>query len=157
MTRHETTCPECGAVFEQRAAGKARSYPQLKRYFKVIREAFRHWPHGHRFRPRNEEHLRGWLECEAGHCTVETSIRCQSVDPIKLYAVLKAVMETSEDVKQFVEMDDDLIIVRRALSISYGMLEHLAACSLFNDVYEVIYAELGIDDKTLLEEAAKAA
>ena len=154
---NEVTCPECGAVFAPKATVKPRSYPQLKRYFAVIKAAFHHWPESHQFRPKNADHLRYWLEVEAGHFEAAKSIRCESVEPQILTALLTAVMRTSDDDRQFVDVDGQLITVKRALSISYPMLAHLATCKLFEDVDNVIKQELGIEPDELLRQTEAAA
>ena len=40
-----SSCPQCGCDIEP--AGKARSLPQLRRYFALIRAAYHHWPDSH--------------------------------------------------------------------------------------------------------------
>lgn len=151
------TCRDCGSVFTAVGPSKPRSYPQLKRYFGVIRAALHHWPEGHDFQPRNADHLRYWLEVKAGHFTVEKTIRCNDVDPKRLATVLTAVMLSSEDERLFIEVEGPCVYVKRALSVSYGTLAHLNACAIFTAVEQVVEAEIGIGADRLLEEMENAA
>lgn len=153
----DCTCPECGAVFDLKTKGKARSYPQLKRFHAVIKAAFHHWPTEHRFKPKNQDHLRAWLEVEAGHFEVVKTIRCETVEASHLTALLTAIMRSCDDDKIFVEAEGNVVTVKRALSISYAMLAHLSACALFDQIDHVIKTEIGIDTDTLLKETEKAA
>lgn len=156
MTSH---CPECGYVLEDAKPvprGKPRSYPQLKRFFAIIAAAFEQWRHDHEFRPRNKDHLRYWLEVQAGHFTVDKTIKINNADPDVIFEVLSAVMSVNEDHKQFIDVDCDLITVKRVHSIAYEKLPHESACALFNEVDAVLAAE-GFDPEQLLRERGKAA
>jgi hypothetical protein len=123
----------------------------------MVRATYHHWPQSHLFRPKNEDHLRYWLEVEAGHFTVTKTIRVRKVEPKELADLLTAVLRTSEDDKIFVDADADLIVVKRANSIAYEKLLHLPACRLFDEVSDIIEAETGIKGETMLKEHEKAA
>lgn len=149
-------CPECGCVITE-ATKHARSIPQHRRFFALMKAAFMHWPATAEFRPKNAEHLRYFLECEAGHFTVVKTIRIESaVEPSKLAAVLTAVLRSSEDDKMFVDVDGALVTVRRANSINHSDLSHLAACALFQEVDDVLHV-YGLSAEELLREARNAA
>ena len=153
--RKPSHCKECGAVQEEEK--HSRSTPQHRRQMALFAAAFHHWPEREGlFRPKNKDHLRYWLETEAGHYDVVKTIRVESVDPDKLAALLTAVLRTSEDDKMFVEANDDYVVVTRTKSIAYEKLEHPEACRLFDQVAEVLYAH-DIDADQLLKEAEKAA
>lgn len=153
----QITCPDCGSVFDLAPRGKPRSGPQLRRFMSVCQAAFAHWPEKHAFRPSNWEHLRYFLEKEAGYFHVVKTIRCETVKAQHLAEVLKAVMSASDDYRMFIEVDDNAVVVKRVDSIAYRKLPHLSACALFNDVDEVIHKELGVHpDKLLKEERAAA-
>ena len=55
-----TTCPQCKKT-------KVRSDEEHSLLFGVIGLAFENWPHAHRFKPHDAEHLRAWLAIEVGH------------------------------------------------------------------------------------------
>lgn len=153
----QITCPDCGSVFDQAPKGKPRSYPQLKRFMAVCKAAFDHWPHNHRFRPKNVDHLRYWLEKEAGYFHAVKTIRCNTVQSGYLGALLEAVVRTSDDDRQFIEAEGDTVTVLRTDSIAYRKLPHHSACALFNDVDDVLHKELGIPADKLLKEERQAA
>jgi hypothetical protein len=150
-------CPHCGAEFEPPKKAE-RSYPQLKRFHALIRQAFLHWPDAQtEFRPRNREHLRHWLQKEAGHFEVVKTIVCKEADsPKRLTAVLTAVLNASEDDNLFVEVEGLSVVVKRSVSISYAALAHLSACALFGQIDDVLKS-LGLDPDKLLQEEARAA
>lgn len=154
MSARYTTCPKCGT--ELGKLNKQRSTPQLRRQFAVFKQAYFHWQDGHPFTPKNMDHLRRWLQVEAGRFTIVKTIRVESVDPDKLAALLTAVLRNSDDDKLFIEADADLIVVKRADSISYEKLGHADACKLFDEIAAVLHRE-GMDAEQLLREAEKAA
>ena len=136
-------CPHCGC--DVTLKDKKRSTPQLRRFFAVIRHAFANWPHSHAFQPKTAEHLRYWLEVQAGPFDAVTTIRCDITSPEKLTALLTAVLTASDDMAVFVEATDTHVLVKKALSISYSTLAHMGACALFQQVEDVIKAETGIE------------
>ena len=148
------SCPHCGC--ELKSSGKARSYQQLKRVMALCRAAYMHWPEHDPFRPRSESHLRYFLEKEAGYFQVEKTIRLDGIDSDKLFAILSAVLRTSEDIKQFIELDGTLLVVKRVGSIGYEGLGHSEACALFNEIDAVLHAR-GFSAEKLLSETEKAA
>lgn len=144
------SCPECGAILE-----KPRSRPQNNRLHALVDAAWMHW-RNRNFNPKNREHLRYYLEMQAGHFDVVKTIRVASVPAEKLADLLTAVLRTSDDERLFVEADADLIVVRRVKSISFSKLAHKDACKLFDEISEVLEAE-GFDPEQLLKETANAA
>lgn len=153
----QITCPDCGSVFDLAPRGKPRSGPQLRRFMSVCQAAFAHWPHNHEFKPKDWQHLRYWLEMQAGYYHVVKTIRCNSVHPQYLAPLLEAVIRTSDDDRQFIEIDGDTVVVKRTDSIAYRKLPHHSACALFSDVDEVIHKELGVHPDKLLKEERQAA
>lgn len=151
-----TTCSTCGG--SGKVANK-RSSAQHRRQFAVFAAAFDMWPEQHEFRPRNAEHLRFWLEIQAGHFSVVLTLRVRSVPPTKLAAVLTAVLTACDHDRDrvFIEADADLIVVKKAASIAYTRLPHARACQVFDEISHVLSAEMGVSAEMLLRETARAA
>jgi len=59
------SCPECGCILDD-----VRSLPHHRAFFAYVRDAFRSWPAGREPNPVSPEHLRSWLEIEAGHAMI---------------------------------------------------------------------------------------
>lgn len=158
MTAKPNTCPHCGCEITQ-ALGRThkRSGPQHRRFFAICRAAFLHWPDYLAFRPRSESHLRYWLEMRADHATVTTTARIQSADPDKVFALVNAFMRNSEDERLFIELDGELLIQKRTLSIDYDTLGPAEFGRLKDAVCEIIEAEVGIPAERLLKETEAAA
>jgi hypothetical protein len=151
MTAH---CPHCGGIIE-----KSRSRNQHNRLFALATAAYHHWPSSHEFRPKSVDHLRYWLTVEAGRFDVEKTIRVRSVEPDALLALLTAVMSTSKDEQQFVDLDGELITVRRAHSIKTTGAEAMPQREfsiLCGEVESVLEAN-GMDPQQLLRETQSAA
>lgn len=144
-------CPNCGTVLE-----KPRSRPQHNRFFGLADAALHHWPESHHFRPKSVDHMRYWLTVQAGRFDVIKHIRVRSVEPDALVALLTAVMFASDDAKLFVELDGDLITVKRAHSIKFKSMPQNEFSRLCDEVADVISAE-GMDPKQLLKETGAAA
>jgi hypothetical protein len=148
-------CPACGVVLE--SAAKRRSTAQHNRFFAICEATFTHWREDHEFRPRNAEHLRYYLEMKAGHFTVTKTARITSVDPDKLYALMMAFMKHSDDERLFLELDGNLLMQKKTLSIAYDKLGQAEFSKLKNAVCDVITIELGMDAEQLLRETESAA
>ena len=139
-------------------ARQGRSLPQHRRYFSLIRAAHMHWPEAHEFQPDNEDHLRKWLQCKAGHYST-TRIEVPSADPaimtlarLAAESAVKAAGGTA-----WIKCVEDTLIVFTPLSIAFDKLGHNSACALFDDVAQVIAAEMGIKADDLLRETEQAA
>lgn len=148
-------CPECGAVFEDKA--QRRSVPQHRRFFALCRAAFANWPSSHAFQPRNAEHLRYWLQVQAGHCVVRKTARIESVDPVKVYNLIKAFLDGASDDALFVELHDNRIVEVQAKTINFDAMGPAEFGKLKDEVASVIEAEMGINAGQLLAEHERAA
>jgi hypothetical protein len=151
MTAH---CPNCGCVLE-----KPRSRNQHNRFFALATAAFNHWPESHNFRPKSVDHLRYWLTVEAGRFDVVRNIRVHSVDAIALQALLEGVLRTSDDERLFIDIDGDLVCVRKAHSIKTTGADAMPQREfsiLCDEIDSVLRAE-GFDPDQLLKETASAA
>ena len=148
------SCPHCGAVLE-----KPRSRNQHNRWFALATAAFHHWPEAHEFRPKSVDHLRYWLTVQAGRVDVVKSIRVHSVDAVALQALLEGVLRTSDDERLFIDIDHDLVTVRRAHSIKTtgpDAMPQREFAQLCSEVDAVLEAN-GMDPEQLLKETASAA
>ena len=136
------SCPHCGVEIEEPKAGKPRSVPQHRRYWALVRAAYNHWPSKHRFTPMSEDHLRKWLQVQAGHRIVETL----DMDGMALDVALASVAAqiTKSGPMAFHESVGTRFYSIVSASIDFDSLPHLAACALFDAVAEVIEAETGL-------------
>lgn len=157
MTAREITCPECGSVFPVNSKHK-RSSPQHRRFFAVCRAAYIHWPElDQDFRPRNEDHLRYWLTAEAGKFTVTKTVRFESVDPVKGYWVMRALLDNCEDDRMFLELDGDVLIQKRALSVAHDAMDQKEFNELQDAVEALLQERFGFSVEKLLIETERAA
>jgi hypothetical protein len=110
------------------------------------------------FRPHSEEHLRKWLEMMSGHFTVTKQARINSMDPDKVYALMCAFFQHSEDTTLFNELDQNLLIQKKTKSISYEAIKESVEFSRLKDVVcEIIENETGVAPDKLLRETERAA
>lgn len=146
----EQQCPECGCLFRIRVRNKKdRSTPQHRRFFGLITAAFKHWPDGSEFKPRDPEHLRAWLLCKVDYCDVAQTIRCETTNPTMLVSILKASFAAAK-ANAFVEADDNRVRVIVPRSVSFEKLSHLAACVVMDLVEQVIESETKLTAVQLL-------
>jgi hypothetical protein len=135
-----------------------RSLPQHRRYFALIKAAHMHWPETHEFQPDNEDHLRKWLQCKAGHYST-TRIEVPSADPaimtlarLAAESAVKAAGGTA-----WIKPVEHTLIVFTPKSIAFDKLGHKEACRLFDEVAGVLEAEIGIKADDLMREHEAAA
>lgn len=154
-------CPECGCTFDGKRASKARSLPQHRRLFGLVKAAFANWPEGHDFQPANEEHLRKWLIAKAGHFDTRTFELPETGDPV----LMSRMMEFAE---KLLEVDDDdghrfgrwrgsKLTVFIPKSMSFKKLPHKEACELFDEIGAVIEQAIGVPADRLLKEHERVA
>lgn len=146
-----TKCPNCGFTLTEHA----RSSPDHRRFFGLIRAAFHHWPEASEFQPDNEEHLRAFLLCKAGYRDV-TTIPCEFAENEP--AVLKLVALAAEGAVKaakghaFIRPHGAAIAVFSAKSLAWDKLDQKAFNKVREAVEEVIKAEIGIEPDQLLKE-----
>lgn len=133
----------------------ARSLPQHRRLFGLIKAARLHWPEKHDFQPFTEEHLRKWLLCKAGHCSVR-ELSLADMDTGEAIALLEAAFHAA-GAYSFVRGDTGRVRIFTAKSIAFDKLSHKAACTLFDEIGAVIENEIGIKADDLLKETEAAA
>lgn len=144
------SCPHCGAVLT-----KARSLPDHRRFFGVIRAAYEQWPERHEFQPDNEEHLRAWLLCKAGYRET-ISIPVAGDDPkVSRVAVIaaEAALKASQSYS-FVRPNGLGLAIFRPRSIAWDTLNQREFGPIRQAVEDVITAETGLDCEQLLREKA---
>lgn len=150
-----TRCPRCGA--EPR-----RSKPQNSRYHVLMQAAFDHWPQAHAFQPRNREHLRKWLQVQAGHKVVKRIDAPKGLDVQTLKRFVTMLFQQSADhvfaTVIYLRSTSEPIAVELHISKStrFEELPHREACRLFDDIGNIIKAEIGIDPERLLKEGEAA-
>ncbi len=153
MTRL-THCTECGAIF-----GKARSLPDHKRFFKVIDEAARNWPHDHPFQPtgltdrEKAEHLRAYLLVECGY--VEATSICEAnPELVPLQLAIASSASSRKGDYAFVRIVGGWITVLRPKSINFRTLSQRDFGPLREAVEGVIEVALGVSAQELLRAEA---
>lgn len=144
------SCPHCGAVLT-----KARSLPDHRRFFGVIRAAFEQWPERHEFQPDNEEHLRAWLLCKAGYRdNVHIPVPSDVPAVAKLAALAAESAIKAAHSYAFVRPGRDGLIVFSAKSLAFDTLSQKEFGPIRQAVEDVITAETGLDCEQLLREKA---
>jgi hypothetical protein len=150
-------CPECGVLIEdEEKAGKPRSLEQHRRFFKIVRLVFLHWPHTHPRQFATETECRKWLQMRADY--KEPKLQLPLMGMSKEHAVMlaeAAIRSVGEFGEPVVEGGNLVIYVPK--SISFKSLGHLAFCALNDKVADVIEAETGLKVDVLLAEARRAA
>jgi hypothetical protein len=136
-------------------AKAARSLPQHRRLFGLIRAAHMHWPEAHNFQPQNEDHLRKYLTAKAGHYTVQT-IEFGHMPHSIIRSIAEAAIAAA-GAYAFVKAVSGKLIVYTPKSIAFEKLDHKAACRLFDEIGSVIECELGIKADDLLRQTEAAA
>lgn len=151
-------CPHCGSEIEFNA--KPRSVQQLRRFFAVLRAMHNHWPETCRFQPKDEEHLRSWVLCRAGHYEV-IDIDVPSPDKATMELVSRSVEAAIKASRTycFVQPDPDGNRVRvfSPKSIAFAKLNPDQFTKLNADCEFVFLQETGIDPSAALINEEQAA
>lgn len=157
MSGHLDACPHCGCELEP-PKSKGRSLPQHRRYMALCGAAYLMWRETNEtFRPKSADHLRYYLEVQAGAFVVTKTARILSADPDKVYALMRAFLEHSDDEKLFIELDGNLLIEKKAKSVAFSEMSQKEFADLAQAVEEIIEAELGVSASELLREHERAA
>lgn len=153
MTRK---CPHCLSNID--TDSKPRSVQQLRRFFSVLRAMFTHWPEQNRFQPRDEEHLRAWVLCRAGHYEViDVDVPNSDKDTLNLVArSVEAAIKASKNFA-FVQPDGDRVRIFSPKSIAFHKLSPSEFTELNNACENVFLIETGIDPSAALTETENAA
>jgi hypothetical protein len=141
-------CPACGQVKPKRP----RSVDDHRRFFGVIRAAFKQWPEADDFQPDNEEHLRSFLLCKAGYRETVT-VPFESDDPaITRLAVLA--VEASIKAAQtyaFVRPHGTGVAIFTAKSLKFDTLDQKLFGPLREAVEAIIENTIGVKADALLK------
>lgn len=149
-----TDCPHCGCDISPNS--KKRSVPQLRRYFAMVRAAFHNWPESHVTQFADDTECRKWLQMKAGHRQIGARIPLVGLHRDRAVALVEAAIRASGSFAVPVMHGGDLVVFVPK-SIAFGRLDHLAACVLFDQVADVVFAETGLKADDLLKETEKAA
>lgn len=122
-------------------------------YWAVLRKAFRNWPEAHKFQPRDEAHLHGWLLIEAGYYT-SAEIEVSDDEEQAAKAMARAIFSiTARDIH-------DMRLLRSGRgrwricvpdSLSYEAAGRAKYHEMRAAVYEIIVAVLGIESIEVLK------
>lgn len=145
-------CWQCGAPHK-----KPRSLSDHRRLFGLIKAALAHWPEGHDFQPHDEEHLRKWLTCAAGHREVVQTLEMpETGDP----ALTAALMDFAEQLlsldNRFGRWRGRTLAIYEAKSISWEALGQKEFGRIREEIENVIESETGLKADDLLK-ASEAA
>lgn len=151
MAEHQ--CPHCGKQIT-----KARSLPDHRRLFSVIRKAFENWPENSDFTPENEDHLRAYLTAKAGFrestpvmLPEDATGHMRDLFRLGIEAAVRAAGGHA-----FVVPYRDGAAVIRAKSIAFSKLGQREFADVRSRIEDVILAETGMHADDLLR-AAEAA
>lgn len=147
-------CPCCETKFDPvEAPSKPRSFQQHKRYFKLCKLAFDHWPHGYYFQPVDEIEARKFLQVLAHYGKVKAIFPLSGVRKDIAISIATVAIRAVDATGFPVIRENDLRIVVPD-SISYAKLKHLAFCELNDKVEAEIEKLIGVSCEQLLTEKA---
>lgn len=148
-------CRWCGC--EQDDKAKPRSVEQLRRFFAVLKAMHHHWPEKHEFQPHDEEHLRKWVLCKAGHRTIVNTLTLPKMAQDTLEQVKSVINIVLEADNRFPRWKGNTVASYEAKSINFHTLGQ-AAFNKLNDEVEAVYAaETGLDPEQVLKNHEGAA
>lgn len=144
-------CKVCGC--NDGAAKDARSVPQIRRYFAVLKLVFESWPEGHPEQFSDHEEMRAWLQMKAGYRIASLNMPVFGIRPHLLVILIREALKAVGSHARPIEYRGRLIIWKPK-SISFGAMPHAEFCKLVDDVEAVIEAETGIKIAELEQVAA---
>lgn len=146
-------CPCCDYEFSLDELGRPRSWPQLKRYMAICRQAFDNWRHGDRSFSDPHE-LRKWLEMQAGAKTLALEMPIQNINGNQLVFYLQAaigaaLVATTKKGRSrpvaFPTVHGNKLYVFVSQSVAYEEMTHQQFTDLVSKVEAQIMAHTGID------------
>jgi len=146
-------CPHCGCELAAEASGKPRSVAQLRRYFKMIRQAWENWPESHPHQFASADEARAFLQMKAGAREIGAQIPLAGMSKERAMLLAEAAIRGAGSFAWPV-IHGDTLVVFRPKSVSFAKMAHLDFCDLSDRVAGVIEAETGIKIDDLLMEPA---
>lgn len=151
-------CPNCGFPLTEHS--KARSLPDHRRFFGLIRATLHHWNEMNDFQPDNEEHLRKWLLCKAGYRDV-TMIPCEFAEDqpgvLKLAMLAVEAALKASGTYSFVRPHGAGLAVFSAKSIAWDKLSQHEFHEIRDAVTAVIEDQTGMKADVILKNTEEAA
>lgn len=151
----DRSCPHCGCILND--PGKsARSVPQLRRYFAMIKAAFHHWPESNSRQFSSVEELRAFLQMSAGFREIGATIPLVGMNKDRAVFLAEAAIRAAGSFALPV-LHGDTLVIFKPKSIAFTKLSHTEFCRLSDDVGDVIFNETGVRGEQLLKETEAAA
>lgn len=147
-------CSHCGC--EATSTGKARSVPQMRRYFAMIRAAFHHWPETCDVQFSTEEECRKYLQMKAGWRDIGARVPLVGVNKDRARMIAEAAIRGAGSYAMPIVHKNELIVfVPR--SISFQKMGPQEFSALSDAVSQAVFDMTGIDANELLRQMESAA
>ena len=145
--------PNCCELCHQPLKEKTkRSYPQLKRFYAMIKAALNNWPHAHEEQFSSQEDCRKFLTMKAGWRDISSKTHLTGIREDKAILLASAVLSgLPNNAHARPVLHNGQLIVWVPRSISYENMPHLEFCALSDAVAEIIEAETGIKVSDIME------
>lgn len=134
-------CKVCGC--NDGAAKDARSVPQIRRYFAIIRTVYDQWPERHPEQFEDAEAMRKWLQMSAGYREMVMNMPVAGIKPDLLVIMVTAAFRAVKSHAR-ASIHKGRLIVWAPKSIAFASMPHREFCKLVEDVEAVIARETGI-------------
>ena len=149
------SCPACGFALSGTEKA-ARSLPQLRRYFAMIRAAFHHWPESNERQFASAEELRAFVQMKAGLREIAASIPITGMRKEHAVVLAEAAIRAAGSFALPI-LHGDTLVIFKPKSIAFAKLSHTEFCRLSDEVAAVIEHETGISAEQLMKETEAAA
>lgn len=146
MSKKLEHCPECGFILRNKRSGRLHRY-----YFATITNAFHNWPESHEFKPESIDHLRVWLQKEAGYRdVVEERIFGAKASPLQMetfFIAVNTLMRKNRTEFVFFESYEHPPTIRALIprSIAYDQISDDMFGPISNSVFDIIDNVFGND------------
>jgi len=152
-------CPQCDYDLGRIAtAGKPRSVPQHRRYFKMIAAFHHHWPEWHSQQFARPEHLRKWAQMHCGHYEEAGRLnRSQFGGNAERFALVASWLLDRVGKYGIPKVKGDDLVLYVPKSISFDKLPHNEAVRLMGDVEVFLETQTGLKSADVLKETERAA
>lgn len=146
-------CPHCGCEI---AKHKPRSVQQHRRFFGLVRAAFKHWPEAHERQFSTEEECRAWLTMKAGYRDTALDMPMSGVKP-ELAALIATSAMRAAKANAVAVAHKGRLLVFVPRSIAFHKMGPQEFGKLCDDVAAVITESVGMDADDLLRQTERAA